>query len=545
MKIRRPFLLLSLAAGTIWSWTYETPYRMPAPRLAGESGRSDTAWYFDSVAVGGKYARTGVVVHEGGWSGIEFDPSDTTGSSFWSISEGGLITSRENPARNDRLVAFPGYHQKLVHVSLRGDSLSFDKFDSIATWGNPAIFTNGLQNSISGSDATQLRMDLSTGAIDTSAKIAVSNDGYDFESVRYHDGAFWMSDESGPYIVKVNPSTHRIDKQWYPDNGLPKVYLRRRANRGFEAMAVTPSGMVAAMVQSPMLNAQGTVENLSTRDSRAMRLLVLDPTNGTIREHVYLNDQKPNALGATRKGRDCKVGDMVAIDDNRFLLVEHGADASGKHWIDLWKIDISKASNVTATNKIGITYSNGNLTLEQLSDSATIVANGVVPVAKTLVRGDLRTGTPWVSTQPEGLAIVNDTTVALLSDDNHGCREIESAGGPDGVCHIQHANAARSVLMYFKVPSLGWSRTAVERSVRGNPIRISARGAAVGVSWPANSNPFSVELLRPDGRRLERWNIAPSREAGQGTYPVGHHRGALVVRLLGGNADKAQTIAIP
>lgn len=540
----RILLLLLGSSSLCAAWTYDTPYEMPSSSLVGEAGRSDTAWYFDTLASSGTYPRTGTPVHEGGWSGIEIDPSDSTGSSFWTVSEGGLVVSRETTKRNDRIVAFPGYHQKIAHVVLSGGALRIDQLDSVATWGNPAVFTNGLQNALSSSDATQLRMNLATGAIDTTATLAPSNDGYDFEAIRYHDGWFWIADESGPYILKVSKSTHRIEEQWYPDNGLPKVYLRRRANRGFEAMAVTPSGLVAALVQSPMLNAQGSVDNSTTRDSRVMRLLLLNPGSGTVQEFVYLNDQKPNSMGATRKGRDCKVGDMVAIGDSRFLVVEHGADAAGKYWIDLWMVDVSGATNVTATNKIGATFSSGTLTLEQLSDSATLRANGVVPATKTLVRADISGTTPWVSTQPEGIGIVDDTTVVLLSDDNYGCREMDADGGPDGICHSPRVGAARSTLMYIKAPPLGWSRVSARRAARPSETRVSAVRAGISVSWPAGSGTVSIELAGPDGRAISRWSAATST-AGTRVLPTGNAGGLFVVRVRASGIEKTRIVALP
>ena len=538
-------LLLSLLVPSIHAWKYETLYLLPAPRLAGEAGRTDTAWYFDTLLTAGRYARTSVTVHEGGWSGLELDTSDPTGSSFWSIQEGGLATSRENATRNDRIVAFPGHHQKLVHLKLDGETLAFDRIDSIASWGNPAVFTNGLQNTIATSDATQLRMNLATGAIDTTAKIPASADGYDFEAIRFHGGAYWLSDESGPYIAKVNATTRRIDKQWSPDNGLPKVFARRRANRGFEAMAVTPSGKVVAMTQSPLYNAQGDVPNSSTRDSRVQRLLVLDPATGAVREHAYLNDQKPNALGPTRKEHDCKIGDMVAIDDTRFLVVEHGEGAGGKYWIDLWAVDITDATNVTATNKSGMTFSSGNLTLEQLQDSAALATNKVVAATKTLVRGDVLGTTPWRSTQPEGLAIVNDTTVALLSDDNFGCRDMDADGGADGICHIQPSGSSRSALMYLKVPPLGWKRTAAHRPDRASGLRFAGARGSVVVSWPAGRGALAVELLDLHGRTLDRWDVATSGTAGHRAFPASGRSGALLVRVREASATNSGVVALP
>lgn len=542
MMMKRALGLALWLGSWAGAWQYDVLYRMPDLLVIGEPGRADTAWYFDTVATLGRYARTAVAVHEGGWSGLEVDSADPTGASFWTVSEGGLAVSRESGGRNDRLVAFPGHHQKLVHVVLRDGELTIDKIDSIATWGNPALHTNGLRNTVSSSDAVMLRMDLVTGGNVPLDTLPASADGYDFEAVRYHAGAFWLADESGPFLLKVNATTHRIDKQWAPDNGLPKVFARRRANRGFEAMATTPAGLVAAIVQSPMLNAQGGVDNSATRDSRVMRLVVLDPATGAVREHVVLNDQKSNAIGPTRKGRDCKIGDMVALDENRFLLVEHGADVAGKYWIDLWEIDLSHATDVTATNKIGMTFAGGTLTLEQLGDSATLSANGIVPAAKRLVRGDLTTTTPWASQQPEGLGVVDDTTVALLSDDDHGCREMDSAGAADGICHVQKAALSRSTLMYVRVPPLSPGGSAVSRRSRADiAIRLVPGGVRVG--WDAGSGSFHVDLRDLSGRGLGGGDVAAADRSGERVFPVAPRHGLVAVRVSGSGTERSAIVA--
>lgn len=534
--------LLALLAPALFAWEYDTPYLMPTTPRMGEAGRSDTAWTFDTVATLGKYPRTSTMVHEGGWSGLERDTTDPTGHSFWAVSEGGLAVSRESAGRNDRLIAFPGHHQKLAHVVLSGGTLSIDRMDSIASWGDKSLFTNGLRNSASSSDVVTLRMDLASGGSVAGDTLPPSPAGYDMEAVRFHGGSFWISDESVPAILRVDATTRRIDKQWLPDNGLPKVYARIRSNRGFEAMATTPSGKVVAIVQSPLYNAQGSADNSSTRDSRVTRLVVLDPATGAVREHVVLNDQKPNALGPTRKGRDTKMGDLVALDEDRFAVVEHGEGAQGKYWVDLWELDISKATNVTASNKLGLTFAGGTLTLEQLMDSATLSANGIAPVAKRLLRGDLVGTTPWRSRQPEGLAVVDDTTLALLSDDNHGCREMDSAGAVDGICHIAAAEGSRSTLLYVKVPPLGIGRTSATRASRGG---LSARAVPGGVvvRWSGVPGDLRVDLRDLSGRSLGGGPLDAAGTSGSRTFSVGAHRGVVVARISGRGRELSMVVA--
>ena len=540
--IKSSLTLLADFAPVLFAWEYDTPYPMPTSHRMGESGRPDTAWYFDTVATLGKYARTPAAVHEGGWSGLERDTTDPTGHSFWTVSEGGLAVSRESGGRNDRLIAFPGHHQKLARVVLSGGSLSIERLDSIATWGDKSLFTTGLRNTASGSDVVTLRMDLTTGGSVVGDTLPPSPGGYDLESVRLHGGSIWISDESVPAILQVNATTKRIDRQWLPDNGLPRVYARIRSNRGFEALATTPSGKVVALVQSPLYNAQGSADNSSTRDSRVTRLLVLDPASGVVREHVVLNDQKPNALGSTRKGRDTKMGDLVALDDSRFVVVEHGEGAQGKYWVDLWELDIAAATNVTASNKLGMTFSGGTVTLEQLMDSATLSANGVVPASKRLLRGDLLGATPWRSRQPEGLALVDDSTVALLSDDNHGCREMDSAGAVDGICHIAPVEAVRSTLMYLRVPSLGIGRTSVSRARRpGVAARVVPGG--VVVRWGSEALPFRLELRDLSGRLLGGETILPEGAAGARTVPLAVGPSVVVARISGAGQELSMLLA--
>lgn len=522
--------LLAAFAPVLFAWEYDKPYPMPTTHRMGEAGRSDTAWTFDTVASLGRYPRTNTPVHEGGWSGLERDTTDPTGHSFWTVSEGGLAVSRESGGRNDRLIAFPGHHQKLARVVLSGGTLSIERMDSIATWGDKSLFTTGLRNTASTSDVATLRMDLATGGSVPGDTLAASPGGYDMEAVRLHGGSIWISDESVPAILQVNAATKRIDKQWLPDNGLPKVFARIRSNRGFEALATTPSGKVVALAQSPLYNAQGSADNSSTRDSRVTRLLVLDPATGSVREHVVLNDQKPNALGPTRKGRDTKMGDLVALDENRFVVVEHGEGAQGKYWVDLWELDLAGATNVTASNKLGVTFSGGTLTLEQLMDSATLSANGIVPVSKRLLRGDLAGTTAWRSRQPEGLAVVDDSTVALLSDDNHGCREMDSAGGVDGICHIAAADAARSTLLYVKVPSLGTGRTSAYRADRGG-ISVRAVPGGVAVRRDGASGAIRVDLRDLSGRVVGGGTLDLAETAEERTFSVRPFRGMVVARI--------------
>ncbi len=53
-------------------------------------------------------------------------------------------------------------------------------------------------------------------------------------------GVFWISDEYGPFIIKVDVATGGVLKKYYPGYGLPPVMALRRANRGIEGMCLDP-----------------------------------------------------------------------------------------------------------------------------------------------------------------------------------------------------------------------------------------------------------------------------------------------------------------
>lgn len=532
---------LLLLAGASQARKLEHAYVMPEVALLADPAGSEPFHLFESKPWP-SCAPTATLAVEGGWSALELDPSDPTGSTFWSINDLGMAVSHEAGGRNDRVVAFPGYHQKIVRFRVTdSDTMRIVEKDSIKVPLPRTGWTTGQVNNASPSDVVALAMDRATGRVDTSAKLPASPDGYDFEGLGRAGGTFWLADEQLPSLLEVDSGTLRIRRALTPGSGLPKVLARRRSNRGIEALATTPSGTVVAMLQSPLYNAQGTVENSSTKDSPVIRVLVLDPVSGLVREHVYLSDRRFDGVLEGRRGRDCKVGDMAAIDDHRVLVVEHGEDLAGRYWVDLWEVDFSRASDVSTTNKIGITFDGGTRTLEQLPDSASIVSQGIVPVAKRLVRS-LGSNSAWESRQPEGLAIVDDTTVAMLSDDNYGCSTLDSSdGGSDGICHISGGWETRSRLMYLRVPSLGLPSSRASKPSRARRPVARAIPGGVEIEVPGSAS-LEADFLSPGGRRLLGPLVGHPGADGRVRFAVSSP-GLFLVRIRQGSWE--HVVAIP
>ena len=430
------------------AWQPNTLYPFPQMPLIGEAGRTDTGYFFDSVKTNGVYKRLTVPMREGGWSSLERDTTDPTGHTFWTVNDRGLNVANEPTGRTDKVFPFPGYHQKLVHLKVENNAVTILSIDSIASLENASVYTVGTLSSKAATGEKALKMRLDTAAVDTSAanEIAAAPNCYDFETVRRHGSSLFLSDEYGPFFVQMDLATKRIVKEWYPGHGLPKVLAKRRSNRGMEGMAVTPSGKLVGILQSPMYNQVNANAN-STRDGEMLRIVRLDPGTGEVREYDYLSDLK----NAKRRGRDVKTSEMVALSETRFLVLEQGADttAAAKYYIDVFEIDLAAATNVTAFGADGMVI--GGKTLEEIAKKpGDLVKAGIRPVAKRLLLGDLLASTPWLSTKPEGLTVIDDSTLAMVNDNDYGMTDYAA----DGIPHILPDDQRQPNVMYFRVPSL-------------------------------------------------------------------------------------------
>src|SRR5690606_37797186 len=162
------------------------------------------------------------------------------------------------------------------------------------------------------------------------------------------------------------------------------------------------------------------------------------------------------------------------------LVVEHGEDRGGYDWIDLYRIDVTPATTVVheADDAAGSgrMFQGGLRTLEQIGyvpgDSANLVAAGVVPLEKHIVFGDVIGRTAWPHDTPEGIAVVGDSVVVLLNDNDYGQKDDDG----DGIPHLVDVPDRLTHLMYL--------------DLRGLPAGVGARAERVPRS------PFTVNATR-------------------------------------------------
>lgn len=221
---------------------------------------------------------------------------------------------------------------------------------------------------------------------------------YDPESIRVAQGGpagkgtWWISDEYGPWIDQFSsdgkhlrrlelPARYAIAKPagTYPEEMPPNNTSGRQANRGFESLAISPSGgKLFAMTQSPLLQDNALGER-NRRNGVNMRLLEItlpaswetDPASTdkpTFKEYLYQLDD-------ARDG----VNEIICFSESDLLVLERdgkgGLEANRR---GLFRISVAGDSPLNKN--------------QQPSDISAIeslprrnVPDGVTPLAKLSV----------------------------------------------------------------------------------------------------------------------------------------------------------------
>ncbi len=367
----------------------------------------------------------GINFREAGFSGLYPIPN-TNGKEFWVCSDRGVNVDAANANPSgctptyDKIYGFPNYAPKIHRIRLNGDSIQILQTITMKRPGGTTA-TGILNPTGYGSTAIE---EASTDTVLTCAnyasKIAAKDIwGIDAEGIAVDkDGYFWICEEGGPTIWKLNQNGVVV-KRYTPyagmagaqpiDVAIDTVFKYRKNNRGFEGITIAPNGKIYAIIQSPILYPTKTIGE----GTRIHRILEIDPLSGVQRMFAYLNDGIIGASGSNQiRLRDWKIGDMAAINDSTFLVLE-AAIRGTSDYRRVYKININAATAVHSGLYSGVT-------LEALVDSTGLAANSIVPVKKTLVMNLLSTGWDPALDKAEGLAILNDSTIFIGNDNDYG-----------------------------------------------------------------------------------------------------------------------------
>jgi hypothetical protein len=188
-------------------------------------------------------------------------------------------------------------------------------------------------------------------------------------------GTFYISDESGPYLLEFNRQAHLLRRISLPSklaianpSGNPNAELTgnsagRQANRGMEGLAISSDGRyLFGMMQNALIQDHG----LSGLDRIGVnnRIIKVDLQTGKTWEYVYVLEAINRGQGA------CEI---LAINDHEFLVLERD---NRSNLLDppnpptrkkIYKIDLTGATDVSD--------------IESLPASG--LPSGVVPVSKS------------------------------------------------------------------------------------------------------------------------------------------------------------------
>ena len=260
---------------------------------------------------------------------------------------------------------------------------------------------------------------------DAASKATFNAGGLDSEAIVVDKkrNVLWVSDEYGPFIVKIDPATGIILNKYAPGSGLPEIFLKRRANRGMEGMALdTTTDKLHAFLQSPLTDGTATYSVTGKseqieRFARFTRWIEFDPATGTSgKMYAYPLDAADYQDGRTG---NAKLGDVVALGNGKFIVIEQGAAPGGKVFNKLMLVEIGAATDIAAA-----AYNVTTSDLEKSSMSGAAV-NGadwksVVALKKTQLLDLNAIG--WLAEKAEGLTIVDGNTLALVNDNDFGLK---------------------------------------------------------------------------------------------------------------------------
>lgn len=262
----------------------------------------------------------------------------------------------------------------------------------------------------------------STGEIPLSDSYKVlkyDREGLDTEGIAIDrkDGNLWICDEYGPFIAKMEVNTGRLIKKYGPGEGLPEIVGKRQPNRGMEGIAVTPSNKVVGAVQS-ICDVDG---NVAKSKAPFTRLVVLDPETGKTRMFAY-----PVDVDAYKKCKDVKIGDLQAVSDTEFLIVEQGKGKKGLRNV-IYLVDIKGATDLTGKKTAA------GKELETVSGAKELASLGIRMAGKKKIISLREHG--WKPSKAEGLALLPDMRTIVVCSDNDfgfGAVTVNAAKDKDG-----------------------------------------------------------------------------------------------------------------
>ena len=392
----------------------------------------------DASHINAAYPEQKLEIRGGGY-GSDAAAHPTNAKQFYALTDRGPNADFDGIAGKGKQFLVPNYTPSIGLFELQADSkiikvkeiiLKDKNGNPISGLPNPKAFggTNEVPYDVHGQPMTvnpQLPFDAVSNPIKTDIN------GLDPEGLAaLQDGSFWVSDEYGPHLVHYDGNGVEIERINAFANDernnvmvegkpilLPTEFTKRRANRGMEALTITPDQTtLVGIMESSMDN-----PDKSGRLSSLVRMVTINLVSGQIAQYLYRLD---NAAHVT--------SGIVALNDHEFYLIEHDRkfplqDKSAQKLI--YKIDIAHATDIETILNDGSVRQDETVgliingqTLEQLiaadeENWQTLENTNITPVKKTLVV-DVLASLEYPHDKLEGLWLRQDGSLGLLNDDD-------------------------------------------------------------------------------------------------------------------------------
>ena len=231
------------------------------------------------------------------------------------------------------------------------------------------------------------------------------------------DGGFWIGDEFGPTLVRIDaegrllrrlvPEGTALHAQPTPEPCLPALAARRQINRGFEALAISRDGASLFLAfQSPLAHPDEAAHEAAAH----VRLWRLDAESGAVQAQFLYPLDAPESFGRDQaqgefERKDVKVSEIAALESGALLVLERGSQTT-----KLYRVDLDERLALGPEHLDPATRP----TIEEQSGAG----EPLPALTKTLLFSS--DDHPEVARDLEGVAVLSATELILVSDNDFG-----------------------------------------------------------------------------------------------------------------------------
>ena len=250
------------------------------------------------------------------------------------------------------------------------------------------------------------------------APLAPDPSGMDTEGLAAtRDGRFWAGEEYGPSLVRIG-ADGRVQRRLVPEGAalpgadqgvearLPAIAARRQLNRGFEAVAVSPSEEKLFLAfQSPLAHPDKAAHEAAAH----VRIWRLDAQGRAEAQFLYRLDEPESFRRDAEKGKversDLKVCELAALSEQRLLVLERASETT-----KIYRVDLDPSLQLGDEHWDAATRP----TVEEISASGAALAE--LPKRLVFDSGDhLETASDM-----EGMVALDARSLLLVSDNDFG-----------------------------------------------------------------------------------------------------------------------------